>query len=156
MKLQALKNAMCFRRRESFVQGSGCMRRKIVHHHADPLRARIMNIGQIAHAEGEVARGSMFGDFHMAPRPVRIEKHEQIGRAIAPIFAIVSLGLTWRGRDRFTYLSDQLCRAFVEASHRTPGIGLFSIEVEHILRTGDISYCATIWMRKSDNLDENL
>jgi hypothetical protein len=38
-----------------------------------------LDISQIAHAGGEVARGSMFGNLHMALEPVRIEKHEQPG-----------------------------------------------------------------------------
>jgi hypothetical protein len=66
------------------------MRGQVVHHHADQFGVRIMHVGQIAHAGGEVARSSMFRDLHMAPGSVRVEKHEQIGRAIAPIFAIVT------------------------------------------------------------------
>ena len=124
---------------------------KIVHHHADPVRVWIVDIGQIAHAIGEVARGSMVRDFHMTPGFVCVEKHEQIGRAVAPIFAIVTLRLTRRGRDRLAYLTDQLCRTFVEANHRTPGIGLFGIKIEHFLHPGDIS---AVHLRNAPHLAE--
>src|ERR1700693_2083089 len=115
------------------------MRGEIVHHHADQFGVRIMDIGQIAHAEGEVARRAMFGDFHMAPTLVRVEEYEQIGRAIAPIFAIVPLRLTWRRWDRLAYLANQLGWAFVEANHRMRRVGFFSIEIEDILHSGNIA-----------------
>src|SRR5438270_928155 len=72
---------------------------QIVHHHADQVGGRVMNISQIAHAKSEVASGSMLCDLHMAPGSVRIEKHEQIGGAVTPIFVIVTFGLAWRRRD---------------------------------------------------------
>ena len=110
MKLQALKNTVRFWRRESFVQGPDCVGREIIHHDADPLRVRIMDIGQIAHALGEAACGSPVRHVHMPPGFMRVEKHEQIGRAIAPIFVIIPLRLTWRGWDRLAYFTNQLCR----------------------------------------------
>src|ERR1700730_356222 len=105
MKFQALKYAMRLGSRESFVQGTGSMRRKVVHHHADPLRVRVMDIGQIAHAIGEVPRGPVVRHFHMTPGFVRIEEHEQIGYAITSIFAIVSFRLTWASRDRLAHFA---------------------------------------------------
>jgi hypothetical protein len=63
---------------------------------------RIMDIGQISPAIGEVAHGSVVRQFHMPPGFMCVEKHQQIGRAIAPIFAIVTLGLTRYRRDRLT------------------------------------------------------
>jgi hypothetical protein len=89
---------------------------EIVHHHADQFGIWVMDVGQIAHADGEVARGSMFGDLHMAPGPVRIEKHEQIGRAITSIFVIVTPRLTWLARDRLAHFANQLGWAFIEAT----------------------------------------
>src|SRR6202795_2169821 len=89
---------------------------EIVHHHADQFGVRIMNVGQISHADGEVVRGSMFRDLYMAPGPVRIEKHEQIDRAIASIFAIVTFRLTWLRWDRLAHFANQLRRTFIEAN----------------------------------------
>jgi hypothetical protein len=82
------------------------MRREIVHHHSDQFSVRIVDIGQVTHAKGEVARRAMFSDFHMALGPVHVEEHEQIGCTVAPILAIIPLGLTWRRRDWFAYLSN--------------------------------------------------
>jgi hypothetical protein len=43
MILQALKHAVCLRCRESLVQGPGRVSGKIVHHHPDPVRVRIVH-----------------------------------------------------------------------------------------------------------------
>src|SRR4051794_19986108 len=53
-----------------------------------------MNVGQIAHAGGKILRHSLLGDRHMSPRLVRIEEHEQIGRAVALVFVVIPLRLT--------------------------------------------------------------
>ena len=77
--------------------------RKIVQHHADHVRIWIMRIDEIAHAHGKIPAGSLIRDLHMAPRLMRIEEHEQIGRAVAAILAVVTLqagpgaaGIGWR------------------------------------------------------------
>ena len=69
---------------------------------------------------------------------MHIEEDEQVGRAIALVLAVVALELARLGRDWLANLADQLDRALVEADHRALGIGLFGIEVEHILHAGDI------------------
>src|ERR1700722_8120254 len=81
----------------------------------------------------------MFGVFHMPRGPVRVEEHEQIGRAIAPILVIFPLRRAWACWDRLAYLTDQLSWAFVEANHRMRWVGFFSIEVENILHSSDIA-----------------
>jgi hypothetical protein len=93
--------------------------------------------------------GSMFGDLHVAPGPVRVEKHKQIGRTIAPIFAIVTFGLTWLRRDRLAHFANQLSRTFVEANHRMLWIGLFGVEIENVLHTRDIS---TVHLRNAPHV----
>jgi len=93
--------------RESPVQSPGGVGRKIVQHDADPVRAWVVGIGQIAHADCKITRCAPLCHLHMTPGSVRIEKHEQIGRAIAAIFEIVTLKLTWRGRDRLAHLADR-------------------------------------------------
>ena len=52
------------------------MGRQIVEHDADALRLGIMDIGEFAHADGEVDRGAAFGDFDLAPRAMHIEEDE--------------------------------------------------------------------------------
>ena len=113
---------------------------EIVHHNADQFGVRIMHVGQIAHADGEVARGSMASVIlHMAPGPVRIEKHEQIGGAITSIFAIVTFALARLCR---TIGSRELlpisCVGLIEANHRMPWIGCFGVEIENVLHTRDM------------------
>ena len=70
------------------------MRRQIVEHHADALGLRIMEVGEFAHADGEVRRRATLGDLDLAPGAVRIEEDEQVGGAVAPVFAVVTLDLS--------------------------------------------------------------
>jgi hypothetical protein len=90
--------------------------RKIVHDAADAVRVGIVRIGEIAHALGEVAGGPVVGHLHMAPGLVGVEEDEQIGRAIALVFAIVSHRLSRCGRDWQAGFADQLGRAFVASA----------------------------------------
>ena len=75
-------------------------------------------VDQITHADGEVLGGSVVGHLHMAPGFMRVEKYEQIGRAIAAVFTVEAFGLAWFRRDRLAHFADQLRRAFIEANHR--------------------------------------
>jgi hypothetical protein len=50
------------------------MGRQVVEHHPDALRPRIMNIGEFAHAGGEVLRGAPLGDLDLAPGAVHVEE----------------------------------------------------------------------------------
>ena len=95
VELQALQEAMRLWRGESLVQGAHAVGRKIVHDDLDAIRVGIVRIGEIAHAMGEVSRGSVIGHLHVPPGFVRVDEDEHIGRAVALVFAIVSLG--WPG-----------------------------------------------------------
>jgi hypothetical protein len=74
----------------------------------------------------------------MTPRPVGIEKHEQVGRAITVVFTIIALRLGRPSGDRLAHLADQLCRTFVKANHRALRIRRFGVKIEHILHPRDI------------------
>jgi hypothetical protein len=51
----------------------------------------VMHIGQVTHAMGEVAGSTMVGDHHMTSGLMCVEKHKQVGRVVAFVFAIVPL-----------------------------------------------------------------
>ena len=87
---------------------------------------------------GEVFGGAPIGDLHLAPGAVRVEEDEQIGRAVAPVLAVVALDLSRLGRDRQAHLADELDRALVEADHRPLRVGRFGVEIEHVLHAGDV------------------
>jgi hypothetical protein len=69
-----------------------------------------MDIGNLAHAVGEVASCPMVGDLDLAPGAVRVEKNEQVDRAVARILVVVAFELARCGRDRLARLADQLPR----------------------------------------------
>ena len=63
-----------------------------------------MNVGQIFQDTRIIDGGAAIGDFNVAPALQRCEQHEQIGRAIAPVFVIDPGGSTRyrrQGRARF-------------------------------------------------------
>ena len=68
---------------------------------------------------------------------MHIEDHEQISCSIAFVLAIVAFGLARRRQDLLADLANELGRALVKTNHRAFPIGLFCVEVEHILDTGD-------------------
>ena len=67
-----------------------------------------------------------------------VEEDEQVGGSIALILAIVALKLAWCSRDRRADLANELDRALVETDDRVFRIGLFGIEIEHILQARDV------------------
>lgn len=59
-----------------------------------------MNVGELPHAGGEVDGSPVVGYFDLAPGPMHVEEHEQVGRAIALVLAVIALELARLGRDR--------------------------------------------------------
>jgi hypothetical protein len=138
MKLQALEDVVHFYCREGFMHGPDCMGRKIVLHGPDQVRIRVMDIGQVAHANGEILRGPLVCYFPMTPGSVRIEKHEQISGAVTPALAFILPPLIWLGRGRLAHLADQLRRTFIEAKHRTLRVDLFGVEIQYIFHSRNV------------------
>ena len=97
-----------------------------------------MEVDEISHAVGEVLVGAPVSDFHPAPGSMGVEEDEEIDRAIAAIFAVVTFELSRLGRDWRSHFTDQLRRAFVEAYNWPVWIGGLRLEIEHILHAGDI------------------
>lgn len=93
-----------------------------------------MNVGECAHAGGEVDRGTAVGDVDLAPGSMHTEKDKRVGGSISLILAVVALDVAWVGRDWLPHLADELGWAFVETDYRVLGIGGFGIEIELILR----------------------
>jgi hypothetical protein len=73
------------------VERAGRVDRQIVENDTDTLGLGKVNVSKFAHTGGEIDCGPALGDFHLAPRPMDVDEHEQIGCSIAPIFAIVAL-----------------------------------------------------------------
>ena len=67
-----------------------------------------------------------------------VEKHEQIGGFVAPVFAVVALDPPGFGRDRQARLSYKLNRALVEADYRSLGVRRLGVRIEHVLDAGDV------------------
>ena len=97
--------------RERLVERAGRVGRQIVDNDTDTLGLGKVNVSKFAHAGGEIDCGPALGDFHLAPRPMDVDEHEQIGCSITSIFAIVPLELARLGRDRRANLADELGRA---------------------------------------------
>ena len=104
--------------RERLVERAGRVDRQIVENDTDTLGLGKVNVSKFAHAGGEIDCGPALGDFHLAPRPMDVDEHEQIGCSITSIFAIVALKLARLGRDRRANLADELGRALEQTTGR--------------------------------------
>jgi len=89
LEFEATKDAVGFRGRKCLIESSCSVSGQIVHHDANQVGLRVMDINEIAHALGEFSRCPLLGDLHLAPRSVRVEEDKQVDRAIAPILAVV-------------------------------------------------------------------
>ena len=67
-----------------------------------------------------------------------IEEDEQIGCAVALIFAVIAFELPRLGWDRLARLTNQLGWALVEAYHGPLWIGCFGVEIKHVLHVGNV------------------
>src|SRR5688572_27440199 len=66
------------------------VRRQVVHHHADPLGPREIDLGELPHAGGEMRRGAPLRDLDPAPGAMRVEDHEQVRSPVAAILVVVA------------------------------------------------------------------
>ena len=137
VELQSAQHPSGLLSRECLVERAGRVGRQIVENDTDTPGLGKVNVSKFAHAGGEIDCGPALGDFHLAPRPMDVDEHEQIGGSITPIFATVALKLARLGRDRCANLADELGRALVEANHRPVRIGRTSAEIEHVLHPGN-------------------
>ena len=96
MELQTAQHTVSFGAGKASYSAPASVGRQIVHHDADQIGPRVMDIDQVAHALGEILRCALVGDLHLAPWPVRIEENEQVDRAITAIFVVVAPGLARR------------------------------------------------------------
>ena len=85
--------------RERLVERAGRVGRQIVENDTDTLGLGKVNVSKFAHAGGEIDCGPALGDFHLAPRPMDVDEHEQIGCSITSIFAnrTARAGPAWPG-----------------------------------------------------------
>ena len=126
------------RRRKGLVERACRVCRQVVEHEADFLGVWEVDVDEIAHAACEVLRRPPVRDLDPAPGSVGVEEDKEIGRAVAPIFAVETLQLSRPGGNGQARLADDLGRAFVEADDRALWVWLLVVEIEHILHAGDV------------------
>ena len=115
VEFEAAQDAPGLGGREGLIQCPRLVDRQIVLHDTDAGGVGIMDVDEITHAVRVVHGGAAVGDLDVAPAPMWIEGDEEIGGAVAAILVIVALALSRLGRDRLTYLADELDGRLVEA-----------------------------------------
>src|SRR5260370_26270860 len=108
------------------------MCRQVIEHDAHLVGLWIMGVDEFAHTWGEVAGRAVFGDLDPAPATMDIEEDEQIGRAVALIFAVIAFELPRLGRNRLTHLADELGWALVNADPAPLWIRCFGLAIDHV------------------------
>src|SRR6202008_3133941 len=125
--LEAAQDAAGLGGGKGLVESAAGMDRQIVLHDTDAGGLGVMDIDEFAHAVSIVHGGAPFGDFDLAPGPMRVEGDEEIDGAVAPVLVVVALALSRLGWDRLAHLADELDGGFVEADQRSLGIRRFGV-----------------------------
>ena len=81
--------------REDLVEVLRPVGAEVVEHDADPLGVRVVNVDEIAHAVGEVGCRPLVGHLGVSPRPIHVDKHEDVRGAVAHVLVVDP-----RGRSR--------------------------------------------------------
>jgi hypothetical protein len=78
---------------------------------------------------------AVVGDLRVTPRPMHVEHHEDVGRAVAAILVVPSR-TTARGRStRHSSLADQLPWGLVDADNRPSRIRGLGVQVQNVLHS---------------------
>src|SRR5262249_1316805 len=131
------RNPKCFFRREGFVKRSWSVCVEVVENDPDHHGVRIALIDQPLHLLREVLLGSAFGYFHVSPARLRLDKHEEITRAFAFVFIIVTLKAPRRGWQWRAWLREQLPAGLIKVNLRPPRIIRLGTERQDVLHGGD-------------------
>ncbi len=77
-----------------------------------------VRVGGLFENESVIDGGAPLGDFNMPPALKRREQHEQVGRAVAPVFVVHARRARRFHRHRQTCFDQKLLAGFVETKQR--------------------------------------
>jgi len=137
VKLQLACQPPGFGWRKGFVQSRRSMRVEIIHHQADQLGFREIDINQQPHLLCKIPPGSSRGDIDLSPARQRLHKEEEIRRALTLVFIVTARRAARSQRQWRARLTDQLHRAFVKTDLRPPRISWLGVQIQHILHVPD-------------------
>lgn len=113
--LKTVPDTFRFFGRKGLVQRRGTVGVEVVHHQHHLFRVPEVLIDQAAYLLGPVLACAPFGDFDSAPAEKRGDKHEKIACSVPDVFGIETFRFARFGTHGWTYLPDELLRAFVHA-----------------------------------------
>jgi hypothetical protein len=93
--------------------------------------------------------GAAIGDFDVAPAFERGKHHEQISRAVALVFVIAALPLSWLHWDRRSRVREQLLGSLVQTDERNIKIAWPLGDGQHVLHR---RYERAVRLRRDDPL----
>ena len=111
---------------------------ELVHDQDELVRFPVAPVHEVAHKARPVLTPALVGDRHLAPTAERLEGHEQIGGAVAHVFAVIAFGpprpvIACRARrHRGAHLADQLLAALVQADHRPLRVMRAVVDRQHV------------------------
>jgi hypothetical protein len=113
-------SSFCDRRRaylrlERLVEGGGGVGVEIVHHHDDPLGARVMNVYELLHATRPVGLRPPLGDADVSPTPQELGDDEEIGRPLALVLVVLATRATLPGGHGLSDVGQKPLALLVEA-----------------------------------------
>ena len=79
----------------------------------------------------------LVGHLGVSPRPMHVDEHEDVRRAVAHVLVVEPRRLPGLGRHRHARLADQLPRRLVEADDGSLRVRRLGVEVEDVLHARD-------------------
>ena len=92
MEFQFARNSSGFRRIEYFVQHAKRVRVQLIHHDANQIGIRKMDINQVFETMRDIQDRAALGHFDMPPAALRADEHKQVAGALALVFVIMAFG----------------------------------------------------------------
>src|SRR5687767_11578999 len=140
---EALGQTTGFGWHEGFVERGDVVGIEVVHHQSDFDRLRIAFIEHGLDEPSPILAGAALRNFNVATSGQWFDFHKQGGHAVAHIFVVKDLSVTWRGWNGWMDLADQLLVRFIHAHDRIKRIVGQLVDRQHIFHRRD-ERCITV------------
>ena len=109
-----------------------CLGVEVVLHEGDFFGLREVGVGHLFEEAGVIDGGAPLGDLDMPPAFERRQRHEQVGRAVAPVFVVKARRPARTHRRRHARFGDKLPAGLVETNQRAGRVVRAPVDLQHI------------------------
>ena len=129
---EPLDDSSGFGGRKGFVKRGRGVGVEVVLHEDDFFGLREVGVGHLFEDAGVIDGGAPLGDLDMPPAFEWREQHEQVGRAVAPVFVVKARRPARTHRRRHARFGDKLPAGLVETNQRAGRVVRAPVDLQHI------------------------